>query len=56
MNLTINGQAVQTDTPADIHKLTSTFAVFQFRVEPVLDVMEAVAVEAAAIAWRDSIG
>lgn len=47
---------VETDQPADIHKLSSTFAVFQFRVEPVLDVMDAVAVEAAAIAWRDSLG
>lgn len=46
---------VETDQPADIHRLSSTFAVFQFRVEPVLDVMDAVAVEAAAIAWRDSL-
>ncbi len=46
---------IETDNVADIHKLTSTFAVFQFRLEPVLDVMDAVAVEGAAIAWRDSI-
>jgi hypothetical protein len=46
---------VETDSPADIHRLTSTFAVFQFRCEPVLDVMDAVAVEGSAIAWRDSI-
>jgi hypothetical protein len=38
-----------------VHRLTSAFAVFQFRVEPVLDVMDAVAVEAAAIAWRDAL-
>ena len=51
------GYAVlETDNVADIHKLTSTFAIFQFRLEPVLDVMDAVAVEAAAIAWRESIG
>ena len=47
---------VETDSLADIHKLTSTFAIFQFRVEPVLDVMDAVAIESAAIAWRESIG
>lgn len=50
------GYAVlETDNMADIHRLTSTFAVFQFRLEPVLDVMDAVAAEGAAIEWRDSI-
>jgi hypothetical protein len=39
---------------ADVQKLTTTFAVFQFRLEPVMDVMDAVAAEAEAIAWRDS--
>jgi hypothetical protein len=47
---------VETDNPADIHKLTTAFAVFQFRVEPVLDVMDAVAVEVEAINWRDEAG
>jgi hypothetical protein len=46
---------VETDNAADVHKLTTTFAVFQFRLEPVLDVVDAVAVEAEAIAWRDSV-
>ena len=45
---------IETDNVSDIHKLTSTFAIFKFRLEPVLDVMDAVAVEATAIAWRDS--
>ena len=50
------GYAVpETDNLADVHKLTTTFAVFQFRLEPVLDVMDAVAAEAEAIAWRDSV-
>jgi hypothetical protein len=50
------GYAVlETDDLADVHKLTTTFAVFQFRLEPVLDVMDAVAAEAEAIAWRDSV-
>ncbi len=47
---------VETDSPAALQTLTSAFAVFQFRVEPVLDVMDAVAAESEAIAWRDSIG
>ncbi len=41
--------------PAAIHKLTSTFPAFQFRVETVLDISDAVAVELEAIAWRDSV-
>lgn len=50
------GYAVlETDNLADVHKLTTTFAVFQFRLEPVLDVMDAVAVETEAIAWRGSV-
>jgi uncharacterized protein DUF3303 len=49
------GYAVlETDTLADIHRLTTTFAVFQFRLEPVLDVMDAVAAESQAIAWRET--
>jgi hypothetical protein len=46
---------VETDNPADIHKLTSVFAVFQFRVDSVMDVMDAVAAESEVIAWRDSV-
>jgi len=45
---------VETDDLAELHKATTIFAVFQFRVEPVLDVMDAVAAEAEGIAWRDS--
>jgi hypothetical protein len=47
---------VETDDPAALQTLTTAFAVFQFRVEPVLDVMDAVAAEARAIEWRDSVG
>ena len=46
---------IETDKPADVHKLTTAFAVFQFRLEPVLDVMDAVAAESEAVAWRDSM-
>jgi hypothetical protein len=47
---------IETDKPADLHRLSTVFAVFKFRFEPVLDVGEAVATEAAAIAWRDGLG
>jgi Domain of unknown function (DUF3303) len=43
---------VETDKPADIHYVTSVFAVFEFRVEPVIDVMDAVSVELDAIEYR----
>jgi hypothetical protein len=45
---------LETDNVADVQKLTTTFAVFQFRLEPVMDVMDAVAAEDEGIAWRDS--
>jgi hypothetical protein len=43
---------VETDKPADIHYVTSIFAAFEFKVEPVLDIMEAVAAEHKAIEYR----
>lgn len=43
---------VETDQPTDIHYLTTVFAVFEFKVEPVVDVMDAVAVEVEAIEYR----
>ncbi len=46
---------LETDDIAGIHQLTSTFAAFKFRVEPVMDVMDAVAAEVEAIKWRDSV-
>ena len=45
---------VETDNGADLHKLITAFGNFQVRLEPVLEVREAVAAEAEAIAWRDS--
>ena len=47
---------VETDEPNEIHRICTTFAVFQFRVEPVIEVMDAVAIESEAITWRDSVG
>ncbi len=47
---------VEPDSPSDIHKLTTIFAALQFKFEPVLDVMDAVAAERDAIAWRNSLG
>lgn len=46
---------IETDKPEDIHKLTTTFAVFEFNLEQVLDVMDAVSIEVEAIQWRDSV-
>ena len=43
---------VDTENPADIHYFTSIFAVFEFKAEPVVDVMDAVAVELKAIEYR----
>jgi Domain of unknown function (DUF3303) len=45
---------LETDEPAAIHQLTTILAVFKFRVEPVIDVMDAVAAEVEAIKWRES--
>ena len=43
---------METDTPTDIHYFTSVFALFAFKVEPVVDVMDAVAAEKQAIDYR----
>jgi hypothetical protein len=46
---------LETDQPADVHRLTTVFAAFKFRLEPVLGLGDAMATEAAAIAWRDGL-
>jgi hypothetical protein len=43
---------VETDKPTDIHYVTSAYAAFEFKVEPVVDVMDAVAAELKAIEYR----
>jgi hypothetical protein len=43
---------LETDKPTDIHYMTSVLAVLEFKVEPVVDVMDAVAVELEAIDYR----
>jgi muconolactone delta-isomerase len=47
---------IETDDVAAIQRLTTTFAAFQFRVDPVMDVMDAVAAEVEGISWRESVG
>ena len=47
---------VETNEPAVLHRIANSYAVFQFRVEPVLDVMDAVKAEQEGIAWRESVG
>ena len=46
---------VETDQPGDIQKLSTAYATFRVRVEPVMDVADAVAVEMEAMSWRDSL-
>jgi muconolactone delta-isomerase len=46
---------VETDDVAALERLAATFAVFQFRVEPVMDVMDAVAAQVDAVGWRDAL-
>ena len=47
--------AIGTDAPADLQYLTTVYAGFAFTVEPVLDVMDAVAAEQRGIQWRDAL-
>ena len=42
---------VETDKPLDLHYVTSAFAASEFKVAPVVDVIDAVAVEVQAIEY-----
>lgn len=46
---------IETDNLADIHVLTTALAAFPFRLEPVVDTMDAVAIELQAMAWREKV-
>ncbi|MGC2209826.1 MAG: DUF3303 family protein [Candidatus Korobacteraceae bacterium] len=46
---------LETDDFAAIHGMTTVWAPFEFRVDPVLDIQDAVAAQLEAMAWRDSI-
>jgi Domain of unknown function (DUF3303) len=43
---------LETDKPADIHYVTSVYAAFEFKVEPVVDVMDAVTEQLKAFEYR----
>lgn len=43
---------LETDNPLDIHYVTSAYAAFEFKVEPVVDVADAVAAQLKAIEYR----
>jgi hypothetical protein len=45
----------ETDNLADIHFLSTALAGFTFQLEPVIDVMDAVAVELLAMEWRATV-
>ena len=47
---------IETDNLADIHLMTTALAAFTFRLEPVVDVMDAVDIELQAMAWRETVG
>ena len=50
------GYAVlEADNLADIHLITTALAAFTFRLEPVIDVMDAVSVELQAMEWREKV-
>ena len=46
---------VETDDPRALLTFTTAFPAFTFKVEPVLEIGEAVAAELQAIAWRDGV-
>lgn len=46
---------LETEDLDALHQLTSTFAVFDFALHPVLDIAPALAAEGAAVAWRQGI-
>lgn len=46
---------VVTDDPGALHKMSSAFAAFQFKVETVMEVADAVAIELEAIGFRDGV-
>lgn len=45
----------EADNLADIHFLSTALAGFTFQLEPVIDVMDAVAVELQAMEWREKV-
>ena len=46
---------IESDEPSDLEYLTTVYAAFSFTVEPVMDVMDAVAAETRGIEYRDSL-
>ena len=46
---------LETEYLAAIHQMTSSFAMFEFQILPMLEVGDALAAEGAAVAWRHGI-
>jgi len=46
---------IESDEPADLEYLTTVYAVFSFTVEPVMNVMDAVAAQTRGVEYRDSL-
>lgn len=46
---------LETTDLAAIHQMTSSFAMFEFQIWPMMEVGDALAAEGAAVAWRHGI-
>ena len=46
---------IETEEPADVEYLCTVYAAFAFTVEPVLNVMDAVAAQTRGVEYRDSL-
>ncbi len=46
---------IETDNVLSVHKSTSAFPAFQFKVDVVADIQPAVNAEVEAIVWRDGV-
>ena len=46
---------IETDEPADVEYLATVYASFSFTVEPVLNMMDAVAAQTRGVEYRDSL-
>ncbi len=47
---------IETDDLEALQQMTSTFAVFEFAMHPVIDIGAALGAEGAAVAWRRGMG
>ncbi len=46
---------IESDEPSDLEYLTTVYAIFSFTIEPVMNVMDAVAAQTRGVEYRDSL-